>query len=80
MSDTRPPDDTRSHEADIPPDNGRRATIDPRTGEVHGSGSGAGGGNPGEDFASDAAGGDGYPIDGGEGRAKPAPAAERATR
>jgi len=30
---------------DIPPENGRRASVDPLTGEVHGSGSG-----PGEDF------------------------------
>ncbi len=35
---------------DIPPDNGRRGWIDPATGEVHGSGAGAGGGNAGEDF------------------------------
>jgi hypothetical protein len=45
--------------ADIPPDNGRRASFDPKTGEVHGSGVGAGGGASGEDFASDAPGGDG---------------------
>ena len=44
---------------DIPSDNGRRASFDPRTGEVRGSGVGAGGGAPGEDFASDAPGGDG---------------------
>ncbi|MCU6453446.1 hypothetical protein LPN01_05080 [Sphingomonas sp. A2-49] len=72
--------DTTPDDADIPPDNGRRASIDPRTGEVHGSGSGAGGGNPGEDFASDAAGGDGYPVDGGEGRTKGAPVDKQATR
>ncbi|MGP7796218.1 hypothetical protein [Sphingomonas sp. CLY1604] len=60
-------------DADIPPDNGRRASFDPRTGAVHGSGSGAGGGNPGEDFASDAAGGDGYPITGAEGTPDGAP-------
>ena len=52
---------------DLPPDNGRRAAIDPATGEVHGSGAGAGGGQPGEDFDSDAATGDGYPLTGGEG-------------
>lgn len=52
----------------IPPENGRRASFDPATGAVHGSGSGAGGGQPGEDFDSDAAGGDGYPVTGGEGR------------
>lgn len=34
---------------------GRPASIDRKTGEVHGSGSGAGGGNPGEDYDSDAA-------------------------
>jgi hypothetical protein len=34
----------------IPPENGRRGWVDPATGEVHGSGAGAGGGNPGEDF------------------------------
>ncbi len=69
----RPGDPAPPQDPAIPPDNGRRASFDPRTGEVHGSGSGAGGGNPGEDFASDAAGGDGYPIDGSEGIAKRAP-------
>lgn len=49
---------------DLPPENGRRAFFDEATGAVHGSGSGAGGGNPGEDFASDAAAGDGYPQTG----------------
>ena len=48
----------------FPPENGRRAWFDQRTGEVHGSGVGAGGGNPGEDFASDPAAGDGYPQTG----------------
>lgn len=38
-------------------DRGRRPHID-RSGEVHGSGAGAGGGNPGEDFDDD-------PISGG---------------
>lgn len=57
--DTPPPADPA-----LPPDNGRRATFDPRTGEVHGSGASAGGGNPGEDMASDSAGGDGYPHTG----------------
>ena len=37
----------------IPPENGKRGWIDPATGEVHGSGSGAGGGNPGEGFDAD---------------------------
>jgi hypothetical protein len=48
----------------LPPDNGQRAFFDEKTGAVHGSGAGAGGGNPGEDFASDAAAGDGYPQTG----------------
>lgn len=52
---------------DLPPDNGQRATIDPRTGEVHGAGSGAGGGNPGEDLGEYSPSGDLYPITGGEG-------------
>ena len=43
---------------DIPADNGKRASIDETTGEVRGSGVGAGGGGLGEDFDSDAAGGD----------------------
>lgn len=49
----------QSQIANIPPENGKRASIDPRTGEVHGSGAGAGGGNPGEDYDSDSAAGDG---------------------
>jgi hypothetical protein len=57
-----------SQDPAIPPENGHRASFDPATGAVHGSGSGAGGGQPGEDFDSDAAAGDGYPITGGEGR------------
>jgi len=47
----------------IPPDNGKRASFDYATGAVHGSGAGAGGGNSGEDFSSDDAGGDGFPLD-----------------
>jgi hypothetical protein len=47
----------------IPPDNGKRASFDYKTGAVHGSGAGAGGGNEGEDFSSDDAGGDGFPLD-----------------
>ena len=54
-------------ERDLPPDAGRRASVDPATGEVHGSGSGAGGGNPGEDFDSSSPSGDSYPVTGGEG-------------
>ncbi|WP_425228354.1 hypothetical protein [Sphingomonas sp.] len=52
---------------DLPPDTGRRAAIDRATGEVHGSGAGIGGGNPGEDFDSASASGDAYPLTGGEG-------------
>ena len=51
---------------DVPPDSGRRASIDEATGEVHGSGAGAGGGQPGEDFDQDAENGDGYPLTGSE--------------
>lgn len=40
----------------IPPENGKRATIDPVTGEVHGSGMGAGGGSPGEDMDDETSG------------------------
>lgn len=36
----------------------------PANGEVRGSGSGAGGGNPGEDYDSDPQAGDGYPQTG----------------
>ncbi|QNA85218.1 hypothetical protein G4G27_15335 [Sphingomonas sp. So64.6b] len=50
---------TASRTPDIPPENGKRASIDSRTGEVHGSGMGAGGGSPGEDYDSDTATGDG---------------------
>lgn len=47
---------------DIPPENGQRASIDPVTGEIHGSGVGAGGASAGEDFDSDEASGDGMPL------------------
>jgi len=57
-------------QAELPPENGRRASFDSRTGEVHGSGSGAGGGHRGEDFDSDSASGDGYPFTGSEGAEK----------
>lgn len=50
---------TSSEVRDIPQENGKRASIDEVTGEVHGSGVGAGGGSSGEDFDSDAASGDG---------------------
>ncbi|MEO5492872.1 MAG: hypothetical protein ABIR08_02465 [Sphingomonas sp.] len=52
-------DDAPPPAEDLPPDAGRRAFVDPKTGEVHGSGTGAGGGNPGEDYDSDSAAGDG---------------------
>ena len=42
---------------DLPAEVGRRAWIDPKTGEVHGSGSGAGGGNEGEDYDEETSGG-----------------------
>ena len=48
----------------IPPDNGVRASVDPVTGEVRGSGVGAGGGSAGEDLSSDSATGDGPPDNG----------------
>lgn len=51
---------TEVADARFPSENGRRASFDERTGEVYGSGVGAGGGNPGEDYASDPAAGDGY--------------------
>jgi hypothetical protein len=38
---------------DIPREAGKRAYIDNKTGEVHGSGASAGGGNPGEDIDLD---------------------------
>ena len=59
-----PTHSTKSADDRFPPENGRHASFDERTGEVHGSGVGAGGGNPGEDFASDPAAGDGYPQTG----------------
>jgi len=34
----------------LPDDNGKRATVDSKTGEVHGSGAGAGGGNRGDEI------------------------------
>ncbi|HEX8556288.1 MAG TPA: hypothetical protein VF695_16425 [Sphingomonas sp.] len=42
---------------DIPPDAGVRAHVDQATGEVRGSGVGAGGGAPGEDYDSHTPGG-----------------------
>lgn len=53
----------------LPPDNGRRASFDPATGAVRGSGVGAGGGQEGEDMESDTPGGDGPVItDAGTGK------------
>jgi hypothetical protein len=54
---------------DIPPENGKRASIDSATGAVHGSGVGAGGGSEGEDYDSDSAAGDGpIPLPGSPAR------------
>ncbi|MEA3039403.1 MAG: hypothetical protein QOE79_1916 [Sphingomonadales bacterium] len=55
---------------------GKRASFDPGTGEVHGSGSGAGGsGNPAEDYDEDPiSGGGDLPLGG------PRPAARGADR
>lgn len=55
---------------DLPPDSGHRAAVDRDSGEVHGSGAGAGGGNPGEDFDTAGASGESYPLTGGEGTDK----------
>ena len=51
-------------------DRGQKAGFDRRTGEVHGSGSGAGGsGDPGEDYDLDPKGGSGeYSTDRGHAR------------
>lgn len=54
-----------------PPHAGHRASADPTTGEVRGSGAGAGAGSEGEQYDSDAAGGDGPAIT-GAGPDKPA--------
>lgn len=53
----RPPQPDADGGANIPPDNGTRGSFDPRTGEVRGSGAGAGGGNAGEDFDTATSGG-----------------------
>ena len=57
-------------DSDLPPDNGARAFVDPTTGEVHGAGIGAGGGQDGEDMDSSSSSGDMFPITGGEGTDK----------
>lgn len=57
VGDTEPqPDDASDGNADMPPDNGVRGSFDPHTGEVRGSGAGAGGGHRGEDFDTGTAG------------------------
>ena len=43
-------DQAHTEKRDIPPETGKRGWVDAKTGEVHGSGSGAGGGNAGEDI------------------------------
>ncbi len=45
-------------------DAGRRASFDPATGAVRGSGASAGGGHDGEDPSDDRAGGSGTPLTG----------------
>ena len=52
----------RKRRPDLPPENGKRARVDPATGEVHGAGSGAGGGNADSDPAT----GSGYPVTGAD--------------
>ncbi|WP_294235197.1 hypothetical protein [uncultured Sphingomonas sp.] len=37
-------------DTELPADNGKRASVDPKTGEVHGSGAGAGGGHRGDEI------------------------------
>ncbi|WP_322965694.1 hypothetical protein [Sphingomonas fuzhouensis] len=44
------PDGDAGADDDLSPDNGRRASVDPKTGEVHGSGAGAGGGHRGDEI------------------------------
>jgi hypothetical protein len=53
-------------------DRGRRAGFDPASGEVGGSGSGAGGGNPGEDYDRDPMTGSGAKPPHGTGHPLPA--------
>lgn len=60
-------------ERDIPSENGHRAHR-LRNGEVRGSGVGAGGGNPGEDFDNDEHGGDGTGATGATSATKGTPA------
>ena len=63
---TLTPDDGGESDPNLPRDNGARASVDPTTGEVRGSGVGAGGGQPGEDMDQDSATGDGPVITGTE--------------
>lgn len=65
------PSQVTEGEAELPPENGRRASFDPVTGEVRGSGVGAGGGAAGEDMDEDRAGGDGGPLTGKGSRQDP---------
>ena len=65
--------DAQPEDRDIPPENGRRAQV-MRSGEVRGSGVGAGGGNPGEDFDNDEHGGDGPSPTGATATTKGTPA------
>jgi hypothetical protein len=58
------PSQIDEHGATTPPDNGRRASFDPATGAVRGSGAGAGGGHAGEDPDPDSASGNGPPLTG----------------
>ncbi|MBB4618393.1 hypothetical protein [Sphingomonas abaci] len=48
-----PIDATHAPGEAIPEEAGRRAHVDQRTGEVHGSGMGAGGGSEGENYDND---------------------------
>lgn len=66
-----PPPAGGSNNPGIPDEVGQRASFDRKTGEVHGSGAGAGGGNPGEDYDTQA-GGDDYPRTGVDGEARTA--------
>ncbi|HEY1606807.1 MAG TPA: hypothetical protein VGF77_14540 [Allosphingosinicella sp.] len=51
--------------ADEREERGQPATFDPKTGAVHGAGSGAGGNNPAEDYDDDPASGGGREPVGG---------------
>ncbi len=68
--DADPPAPASDGHPDLPPDNGARASLDERTGAVHGAGIGAGGGQEGEDMDSSSSSGDSFPLTGGEGTDK----------